>query len=63
VAIYENRKLIMLKASLSLVTVLAGLSLAHPAFAQSDDEPSQKWSYVRAAKAEGVAFVGARFYL
>ena len=28
----------MLKASLSLVTVLAGVSLAYPAFAQSDDD-------------------------
>ena len=25
-------------------------------------EPSQKWSYVKAVKAEGVAFVGAGFY-
>ena len=28
----------------------------------SQTEPSQKWSYVRAVKADGVALVGAGFY-
>jgi tetratricopeptide (TPR) repeat protein len=42
----------MLKASLSLVTVLAGLSLAHPAFGQSDDDKLGKVHFETSCNAD-----------
>jgi hypothetical protein len=42
----------MLKASLSLVTLLAGISLAHPALAQSDDDKLGKVHFETSCNAE-----------
>jgi hypothetical protein len=42
----------MLKASLSLVTVLAGVSFAHPVFAQSDEDKLGKVHFATSCNAE-----------